>query len=241
MLTVIIITMNEENYLPRLLTSLKKQTLQPTKVIVSDAYSTDRTREIAMDFGAQVVDGGTTSQGRNRGAEHAQTEWVLFLDADVELYDPCFLEKAIAEMQERGLDIGTCDVYPISSRQIDHWLHRGYNMYAHLSGVFHPHAPGFCIFVRRELHEKIGGFDEEIVFCEDHDYAVRASKHGTFGFLHHAVPVSVRRLDRDGRLTIIKKYVLGEFHLLFLGPIRGDKFHYTFGHEEKKEKKEVNL
>ncbi|HBK33716.1 TPA: glycosyl transferase family 2 [Candidatus Uhrbacteria bacterium] len=234
MLTVVVITKNEEHYLPRLLSSLKKQTFTPSKIIVSDAHSTDRTREIAAKFGVDIVDGGLPSVGRNRGAAQAQTEFILFLDADVELHDPYFLEKAVAEMQTRRLDIGTCDVLPISNRHLDHWLHKGYNAYARLLGSWHPHAPGFCIFSRRDLHEKIGGFDEEIIFCEDHDYAVRACKQGKFGFLHHAVPVSVRRLDRDGRLTIVWKYLLGELHLWFLGPIRHNKFHYTFGYDKKK-------
>jgi glycosyltransferase involved in cell wall biosynthesis len=233
MLTIVIITKNEEEYLPRLLASLKKQTIQSQKIIVSDAQSTDRTRAIAAEFGAEIVEGGLPSVGRNRGAAGAQTEFILFLDADVELQDPSFLEKALEEMQKRGLDMGTCDVAPISSRRLDHWLHKAYNAYSRLLGSWHPHAPGFCIFSRRCLHEKIGGFDEGIVFCEDHDYATRAAKNGKFGFLHHAVPVSVRRLDRDGRLNIIFKYMLGELHLWLLGPIKHNKFHYTFEYKKK--------
>lgn len=231
MLTIVIPTKNEERYLPHLLESIKKQTLQPAEVIVADAHSTDGTREVARALGARVVDGGLISYGRNAGAREAKTDFLLFLDADVELRDPEFLEKAVGEMLERKLDLATCDVFPLSDQFIDHFLHKAYNTYARAWGAMYPHAPGFCLLVRRKLHEKLRGFDEQITFCEDHDYARRATAHGVFGFLRSTkIPVSIRRLDRDGRMKIAIKYMLAELHLAFLGPIRHNKFHYTFGH-----------
>lgn len=242
MLTIVIPTKNEEVYLPRLLESIKKQTLQPSETIVADAQSTDRTRDIARSMGATIVDGGMISFGRNAGAYKAQTEFILFLDADVELRDPEFLEKAVGEMLERKLDLATCDVFPLSDQYIDHFMHKAYNKYARAWGSLYPHAPGFCMLTRRELHEKIGGFDETATFCEDHDYARRATEHGRFGFLKSTkIPVSIRRLDRDGRMKIAIKYMLAELHLAFLGPIRHNKFHYTFGHPTAREKRRKRL
>lgn len=242
MLTIVIPTKNEEVYLPRMLESIKKQTLQPSEIVVADAQSTDRTREIARSFGAKVVDGGMISFGRNTGAREAQTDFILFLDADVELRDQEFLEKAIGEMLERKLDLATCDVFPLSDQYIDHFLHKAYNTYARALGSLYPHAPGFCMLTRRKLHEKIGGFDEKVMFCEDHDYARRATEHGRFGFLKSTkIPVSIRRLDRDGRMKIAVKYMLAELHLAFLGPIRHNKFHYTFGYSATKEKTRKRL
>ncbi|MBI4256577.1 glycosyltransferase [Candidatus Uhrbacteria bacterium] len=237
MLTIVIPTKNEEAYLPRLLESISKQTMRPAEVIVADAQSTDRTREIARSFGARVVEGGLISFGRNAGAREVQTTFILFLDADVELRDPEFLEKAVGEMLERKLDLATCDVFPLSEQYLDHFLHQAYNTYARAWGSLYPHAPGFCMLTRRTLHEKIGGFDERVTFCEDHDYARRAVEHGYFGFLKSTkIPVSIRRLDRDGRMKIAIKYLLAELHLAFLGPIRHNRFHYTFGHPATKER-----
>ncbi len=235
MLTIVIPTKNEEVFLPKLLASIKRQTLQPDKIIVADAGSTDRTRDIARSFGAVVVDGGMPGSGRNRGARRALTKFILFLDADVVLRDPDFLLKATSEMTKRKLDLATCDVFPLSDDLIDHFLHKAYNVYARAWGSVFPHAPGFCLFVRKELHDRIGGFDESITFCEDHDYARRIRKHGRFGFLRCAkIPVSIRRLDRDGRINIAMKYMLAELHIALIGPIRHDKFHYTFGHSTRR-------
>ena len=237
MITIVIPTKNEEIYLPRLLESIRKQTLQPTEVIVSDAQSSDRTREIAKAYGATVVEGGMISFGRNAGAKAATTDLLLFLDADVELRDPEFLEKSVGEMLEKKFDLATCDVFPLSDMFLDHFMHRAYNKYARAWGSVYPHAPGFCMLVRRCLHEQINGFDEMITFCEDHDYARRATKVGRFGFLRSTnIPVSIRRFDRDGRINIAVKYLLAEFHLALLGPIKDNRFRYTFGHDKTKTK-----
>ncbi len=238
MLTIVIPTKNEEAFLPTLLDSIRRQTVPPDKIVVADAGSTDKTREIAKSYGAVVVDGGMPGAGRNRGAVHAETEFVLFLDADVELRDPKFLEKAIGEMMERKLDLATCDVFPLSDAAVDHFMHKAYNTYARAWGSLFPHAPGFCMFVRKPVHDKIHGFDETVTFCEDHDYAQRLKKFGTFGFLKATkIPVSIRRLDRDGRMNIAMKYLAAELHLAVIGPIRHDRFKYRFGHSIKKNKK----
>ena len=236
MLTIVIPTNDEEQYLPELLTSIRNQTVQPVQIIVADAQSTDRTREIALSFGASVVEGGAVALGRNRGAAHVKTDLILFLDADVVLRDPEFLEKSVGEMLEKKFGLATCDVLPLSDAHVDHLMHKAYNTYVRMCGSFFPHAPGFCLFVRRDLHEKLGGFDERVVFCEDHDYARRFRSVGTFGFLRSTtIPVSIRRLDRDGRMMIAFKYLLAELHLAFLGPIRHNHFHYSFGHSSKKD------
>ena len=240
MLSIVIPTKNEEEHLPILLESIRAQTLQPDEIIVADAHSTDRTREIAESFGARVIDGGMPAVGRNLGAAVATSDLILFLDADVELRDKTFLEKSIGEMNERNLGLATCDVFPLTDAFIDHFLHKAYNKYVRAWGSVFPHAPGFCMFVRRELHNKIHGFDETVVFCEDHDYAQRFTDVGTFGILKSTkIPVSIRRLDRDGRLKIAMKYLLAELHIAFVGPIRSDKFHYTFGHAKTKKTKGI--
>ncbi len=235
-LSIVIPTKNEEMYLPRLLRSVERQSFQSIEVIVADADSTDRTREIAEHFGARVVGGGLPGAGRNRGAEVASGGWILFLDADVELKDPKLLERAMSEIKNRNLDVATGDVYPLEGNRYDSVTHKLYNRYVRLCARKHLHAPGFFIFTRLELHEKISGFDESVVFCEDHEYVNRASQSGRFGFLKSAhVHVSTRRQRRDGRFNMALKYLLAEAHLLTLGPIRHNRFNYTFGHSKSEE------
>ena len=73
MLSIIIPTLNEEEYLPRLLESIRRQTYRDYEIIVADNNSEDQTRAIAESFGARVSPGGNhPGKGRNRGAEAAK-------------------------------------------------------------------------------------------------------------------------------------------------------------------------
>ena len=236
--SIAIPAMNEETLLPKLFASLKVQSLQPDEVIIADADSTDRTREICQEYGATVVEGGLPSVGRNAAAAKATSEVILFLDADVELRDSEYLKRALEEFVEREFDIVTADISPMTTHWYDHVTHWVYNKYVRAWGARFAHAPGYFIMTKRSLHEKIGGFDETIRFCEDMEYVQRASKQGRFGFLNSVkIPMSVRRYDRDGRLNIAWKFLRAELHLMFKGPIRDDRFHYTFGYGPDDRKK----
>ncbi|MFH1973064.1 MAG: glycosyltransferase [Patescibacteria group bacterium] len=231
-LSIVIPVKNEEEHLPKLLASIKGQLFSDYEVIVADAHSTDRTAEIARSFGARVVEGGMPGPGRNKGAVHASGEVIAFLDADVQLPSTRFLGDCLEEMGKKHLDVATCKVKPLSRRPVDRALHEAYNAFAMATEKINPHAPGFCILVRRHAHEGIGGFDEDVVFAEDHEYVQRAAKKGhRFGILRsHPIAVSVRRLDKEGRLGIALKYIFGEMHMLTKGSMKEQPpFPYEMG------------
>jgi glycosyltransferase involved in cell wall biosynthesis len=229
-LSVVIPTYNEERDLPRLLTALANQTIHDFEVIVADNKSTDSTREIATKFGARVVDGGNPSEGRNAGARAATGDTILFFDADV--FPPAdFIENALKEFQEKNLDCASADSVPISNHMRDKALHEVVNKYFRLVEDFFPHAPGFFIIVKKEIFEKVGGFDPEVKFAEDHVFVHEASKFGKFLMLRSVrIPVSARRISKEGRFLLSVKYLGAELHLIFKGPIKSDIFKYRFGH-----------
>jgi hypothetical protein len=158
-------------------------------------------------------------------------EWLLFFDADVVLPRPEFLDVAMKEFLDGNYDVATCLMNPLSNRQMDRVLYGAANLYLWATKGFFPHAPGFCIFCTKAAHRTVGGFDERMRLAEDHDYVSRISKFGHFGLLRRVrISVSVRRLDKDGRLNVSVKYVAAEAHQIILGPIYSDIFNYRFGH-----------
>lgn len=95
--------------------------------------------------------------------------------------------------------------------------------------LFYPHASGFYILALKALHEKIGGFDEELFLTEDHDYVRRAARHGKFRYLWNPrVKFSVRRFDKEGRLRLIWKFLVLEIHMLFKR-VKKEVVRYEFG------------
>ena len=228
--SIIIPALNEELFLPRLLESIQNQTYKPKEVIVADSFSKDNTRKIAKEYGCRIANGAAHPAGaRNNGAKAATGDVLLFLDADVMLPEQ-FLEKNLAEFEQRNLVEASCLPAPISKNIFDHIGAIIINNFFKLIYILKPHANGFCIFAKRDVHQKIGGFDETLTLTEDHDYAFRANKLGKTGFLHSMdIPMSIRRYKEEGKIRTTLKYTLIELHWLFLGKIRKNFFTFEFG------------
>lgn len=239
MFSIVIPTKNEEKFLPFLLRDIKKQSLQPEKIIVADAHSTDKTRTIAQKFGCEIIDGGLPGVGRNRGAEIVTSKFIVFLDADVQIADEHFFKKVFQEMTERNIDIAGCDITPYDGTWLDRTMLETYNYYSRLTQKIIPHA-SMGIIIRTDIHKKIQGFDEKVLLAEDMDYVQRAAQLGTFGVLRTvSIATSNRRYAKDGRLAIISKFILAEWYMWLFGSIKTDIFKYRFGYEnlDKKKKK----
>ncbi|MEI6891691.1 MAG: glycosyltransferase family 2 protein [Pontiella sp.] len=108
-ITVVIPVKNEEKNLPRCLALLRDF----SEVLVVDSSSTDATRSIAEQHGAQVVDfkwNGKFPKKRNwvlRNVE-LKNEWVLFLDADE------YVSSEFCEEVQRITKNSTCDGFWIT-------------------------------------------------------------------------------------------------------------------------------
>lgn len=228
--SIIIPTLNEEKYLPLLLDSIAKQTIAPTEVIVADANSTDNTRKIAHKFGCKIVEGGRPGKGRNNGAAVATQPILLFLDADV-ILRPEFLEETIAEFTQRHLDAASCFFVSRSPLKKDKAIVTLWNGYFALMQPIAPQVCGTCIFATKNMHQKIGGFDETILIAEDVDYVQRINKIGKFHFLKsQKITVSLRRFVEEGRMHLIMKHIGIALHDFFVGRVRKPIFKYEFGH-----------
>jgi len=232
MLSIIIPTLNEASHLPRLLDSIQIQDYTDYEIIVADAGSKDATVSLAKERGCRVIPGGPVSVGRNQGALAAQWDILLFLDADVVLCDASFLREGLAEFTRRWLGIAGMKLVPDSDKFIDKLAYKVYTTTATVTENILAHAAS-AIMAKTSVHEAIGGFDESIVFVEDHPYVRAASKVAKFGFIKKEyVIVSVRRYDKDGRWRTFTKYILAELYITFLGPIKSNIFQYKFAHYE---------
>ncbi len=228
-LSVVIPALNEAERLPRLLDCLAVQTQPPFEVIVADAGSTDETREAAESRGALVVEGGRPAAGRNAGARVASGDVILFIDADVVLAAD-LLERMLAEHAERGLAVATAHFEPLEREPRNLFACDVANLYLDVMQYVVPHAPGFFILVRRDVHEAIGGFDESLALAEDHDYVCRAAKHGKFRVLRCCtVTTSMRRIEKEGLLRLAFMYLYCEIHVVAGLPVREVPFDYEFG------------
>ena len=92
LLTVVVLTLNEEMNLSRCLKALP----EGLKKVVLDSGSTDKTLEVAARCGASILTRNFDTFGsqRNWAMSHnsISSDWILFLDADEEV-NPAFLQE----------------------------------------------------------------------------------------------------------------------------------------------------
>ena len=231
-ISIIIPTYNEEEYLPKLLESIKSQDFTDYEVIVADAQSDDNTREIAKEYGCVVVEGGLPGPGRNRGAEVAQGEILLFLDSDLELTEN-YLSNVIEEFESEDLGIAITQMTPLSEKKRDKYLHDLANWFMIAVENIKPHGAGcYGIISKKELHDEVDGFDENLSFGEDTDYIERVAEISEFKVLRNArIGVSTRRLEEEGLYTLLKQYGKSTVNDFRGKRTSAEDLGYEFGHD----------
>ncbi len=238
MLSIVIPTYNEEKRLPILLEALLSEKIKDLEIIVADRQGTDKTREVAEKYGCRITDGGSPAEGRNNGAKIAKGDIILFLDADVKI-PPDFLKKSLFDFEKNNLGVASYHIYPIKSNLFLNKLILDicYNWQQKiLKKIFPMGAMG--IMVRKDIFNKVGGFDPKIKLAEDIYFVQQAAKLGEFDIIKGiSLYMPTRRFDKDGYFRTGGKYLLCGLHMIFLGPVKSGRiFDYKFNHYDNNKK-----
>jgi len=192
LLSVAIITKNEEHNLPRTLASVRFA----DEIIIIDSASTDRTVEIAKSFKAQVYDEpwqGFAAQ-KNMAIDRCTGTWVLSLDADEELSP-----KLQAQLRTLLPSNPPHDAYFLRRRNLflGRWIkHGGYYPDPKLR-LFRRTAASFshsALFSERPVHETIA-FDGESITLD-------------FDLIHHAYPTLESYIEHMDRYSTLGAQLL---------------------------------
>jgi glycosyltransferase involved in cell wall biosynthesis len=179
--------------------------MSSTKVLVADANSTDGTREVALGFrdrlNVSVVRGGMPSVGRNLGAAHAESTYVLFLDADIELAHPSVVRRAVELAQRKQLHCVTTNILCRDGSWLDKLVYAGNNCFQYLSRLHHPFATGMFMLFDLKQFRKLRGFHEQVAFGEDYLLTQQVQRK-RFGIVRGGVYTTNRRLKKMGHLRV---------------------------------------
>lgn len=240
--SVVIPSFNEATYIGRLLEDLSEQNFDSFEVIVSDAESKDMTSDVVKSYSDKLDIKLVSSpprgpaNGRNLGAKKAKGEWLLFLDADVEIDDPNFIDTLVKKAGENNWQTASAKINPSHGTLKERFgMRANYRYIKLLAKTKHPVAPGWCILTKRKIFEKHLGFNEKIQFGEDYDYVTRVGDHG-YGFVEDTYYyVDFRRAREEGwRLSV--KAVLNEvYRHTHDYNLENNPYKYEFGkHKERK-------
>ena len=212
-LTIVIPAKNEATLIPRLLTSLAKQdypAMWNTKILVADAGSTDGTPEVVMGFRdhlqVAVIPGGLPSVGRNAGAALADTQFVLFIDADVEPSSKTLIRRAVELAQRKHLHCVTTNIICREGNWIDKAIYLGNDLFQHLSRLHQPFSTGMFMLFDKRRFDELAGFHEQVHFAEDYLLSKQVAR-SKFGIVRGGVYTTNRRFQKMGRLRVIKLFL----------------------------------
>jgi rSAM/selenodomain-associated transferase 2/rSAM/selenodomain-associated transferase 1 len=208
LLSIIIPTLNEEEGLAELLSSVLKE--PQTEVIVVDGGSADATCQIAEQAGAKVICCGK-GRGRqmNAGAALARGEVLLFLHADSRL--PPDFAQTIWKCMESGCASGAFRLRIDDPR----WAYRIVEFGANLRSRWLQLPYGDqAMFVRSEAFYAMSGF-QNWPLLEDFDFAQRLRRRGKIMIAQSSATVSARRWQRIGILkaTLLNQLIIIAYRL----------------------------
>ncbi|WP_017299502.1 trifunctional glycosyltransferase/class I SAM-dependent methyltransferase/polysaccharide deacetylase [Nodosilinea nodulosa] len=167
--------------------SLLSQTTSHWEAIIVDDGSVDETGAIANQFANQdsrirVVTQANqgVSAARNTGVQFARAEWLLFLDADDWIATTYLSQIATKIHEDASLDAVHCGwarVAPDGFLVYGKPVPQSTDLFSTLAH-YCPFAVHACV-VKKDVFNRVGGFDTSLKTCEDWDLWQRIARQGT--------------------------------------------------------------
>lgn len=183
--TVITAVLNGAGQIERAMRSVFAQTHAPLDYVVIDGGSTDGTLATIERYRKRLAhfetgpDGGI-SDAFNRGLAVAKGDFVQFLNAD-DWLEPEQIQAAVSALGASGADFAFGDLVYHAPRGEP--VHRvfGDPGYAHRLRVGMPDVNHPTLLARRQIYDRIGGFDPTLRYTMDYDWLLRADAAGFRG------------------------------------------------------------
>jgi glycosyltransferase involved in cell wall biosynthesis len=217
-ISVVIPTYNRDGVLKRAIDSIISQTFQDWELILVDDCSNDNTYDIIKSYSVnnehiryhKLERNSGANAARNKGVKLANAEIISFLDSDDEMH-PNNLQKQY-EKFSTSAGLALCYVgvdYYFENTKVSevHQRMRGSleeYLFANLKGLGSS-TSGFSI--RKEVIEKVGGFDESMASQQDLDLLVRVARFYTIDFIEGCntkMYLSSGNRISDNRQSVIK-------------------------------------
>lgn len=178
LVSIIVPCYNSEKTIETFINSILAQTYNYIEIIAINDASNDRTLELLKEFAGRFnikIVNNTRNLGmtasRNVGIKHFTGDYVWFLDSDMELL-PDVVEKCVHTCEFYGYD---ALMIPERSKGSGMWAKcRGFEKRINDSDIY----KNACRFMKKEVINKVGIYDQELVAAEDYDYHTRVKEVG---------------------------------------------------------------
>lgn len=180
--TVVIPSFNEEMFIYRCLSSVVNidYPKDSIRIVLADNGSTDDTIKIAKQFPVEIksVPKKSIAHTRNSGSFSVRTDLIAFLDSDCVVAQD-WLKNAVSHFME-NIKVVAVGSYP---KVIEH---ESNNLQKYWSRICQGELkirkvdwlPSANLILRTEVFMELGGFNEELITCEDADLGYRLGRKG---------------------------------------------------------------
>ena len=190
---VIVLTWNQLNTIREFVDSFLEKTETPSRLIIVDNGSKDKTSEYLKSLkGSDIVKIDIVLNennkgfvgGMNQGIELSDTPYICLANNDL-TFTKGWLREVISVF-ENNKKIGVLNpnsnslgLNPDKNINLDKFAENLRNKYGE-TFVEMPFCIGYCMFIRKEVIDRVGGLSEEFmpIFFEDSDYSMKAQKAG---------------------------------------------------------------
>jgi len=204
LLTIVIPSKDESMTLIKTLSSIDSD----LRVIVTDC-STDDTRDLVRLYypSVEIIDGGLPSVARNLGSKLVETQYVLFLDADMDI-SKLSLESLVLKMKRSNLLLSTCKITTSGKYA---YIYDLFYPIQELISRFTPFAIGGFMLFNTEEFRRLGGFNNEDKFAEDYHLSMKVDP-DRFHIFSERVYTSDRRFRNKSVWYMVRLMVLCWFN-----------------------------
>lgn len=178
-ITIITAVYNRSDIVAEALDSILKQVYPHIELLLVDGGSTDGTLDVLGRYANQIdkiisePDEGIYD-ALNKGLQHASGDVIGFLHADDVFADCNALARVAEAFSDPMLDAVYGDLVYIGSDKpelvVRHWVSGEFSTEKLRKGWMLPHP---TLYLRREVYQRLGGFDKRYQIAADYDFIIR--------------------------------------------------------------------
>jgi glycosyltransferase len=184
-ISIITVSYNSESTIRKTLDSVRKQTWNDIEHIIIDGKSGDKTLQIINDFPhiskvvSEVDDG--IYDAMNKGISISTGDVIGFLNSDDWFYDTTIIANYVDIFRSVDTDAVYGDLCFIQNNQSHNiyrrWISCEYKIGSFMKGWVPPHPTFYC---KKEIFERCGSFNSNLLFAADFDLMCRFFNDSSF-------------------------------------------------------------
>ena len=176
LVSIVLPTYNGKDFLKKSIESCLNQTYQNIELIIVNDCSTDSTEQIILsytDSRIHYIKNETNQRlpkSLNIGFKKASGDYYTWTSDD-NYFDETAIEKMVSTLESEKVDLVCAPYFTIDNNETI----TGLRIVGKQSDVLIDNVVKACFLYKKEVHQKLNGYDPALFLVEDYDFWIRAT------------------------------------------------------------------